>query len=129
MMFGSNTTDNSWSVCNGQQLAISQHAALFAIIRDYYGGDGVSTFQIADFSGRKPLGSGTGMSIPKKTYSLGNIGGTSQVVLNEANVPRHNHPVFFSQQLATTVTPTTTAMWAESMSSFLYVNVITALRN
>ncbi|MCB2376437.1 phage tail protein [Hymenobacter sp. BT635] len=39
-----------WVICDGRELPISQHPALFAIIGTTYGGDGTTTFALPDVS-------------------------------------------------------------------------------
>lgn len=33
-----------WALCHGQELAIADYPALYVILRERYGGDGVATF-------------------------------------------------------------------------------------
>lgn len=90
-MFAGNFAPYGWALCNGQILAISQNAALFALIGTYYGGDGVSTFQLPNLQSRVPLhqGQGVGLSL----YTVGQAGGAETVVLTTAQMPAHNHAV------------------------------------
>lgn len=39
---------DNWAFCEGQTLPISQHNALFALIGNFYGGDGRNTFCLPD---------------------------------------------------------------------------------
>ncbi len=38
----------NWAPCEGQMLEISEHTALFTLISNAYGGDGVKTFRLPD---------------------------------------------------------------------------------
>lgn len=42
--------------CNGQQLQVSQNQALFSLISNMYGGDGITTFALPDLRSRVPIG-------------------------------------------------------------------------
>ena len=80
-----------WAFCNGQLLAISQNQALFALIGNYYGGDGRTTFALPDLRGRVPVGAGQGLGL--SPYSLAQQGGVETVPLTEAQMPSHVHDV------------------------------------
>jgi microcystin-dependent protein len=78
----------NWATCDGQLLAISQNAALFSLLGTYYGGDGVSTFQLPDLRSRVPMHNG---SFAGSSYVIGQIGGTENVTLLQSNLPQHTH--------------------------------------
>jgi microcystin-dependent protein len=78
----------NWATCDGQLLAISQNTALFSLLGTYYGGDGVSTFQLPDLRSRVPMHNGT---FAGSSYVIGQIGGTENVTLLESNLPQHTH--------------------------------------
>ena len=44
-----------WAECNGQELAINQHQALFRVLGTAYGGDGTTKFRLPDLQGRVPI--------------------------------------------------------------------------
>lgn len=44
----------NWLSCEGQLLQIQQYAALFSLIGNTYGGDGVSTFALPNLKGKEP---------------------------------------------------------------------------
>jgi microcystin-dependent protein len=90
-MFAGNFAPYGWALCNGQTLAISQNTALFSLIGTYYGGDGVTTFQLPNLQSRVPLhqGQGTGLS----PYIIGQNGGNESVTLTTQQMPQHNHTV------------------------------------
>lgn len=58
-LFPYNTGVNGWIYCAGQELPIAGNTALFAIIGNKFGGDGVRTFAVPDLRGHEPL-QGTG---------------------------------------------------------------------
>lgn len=55
MMFAFNYAPESWMLCNGATLPISQYQALFSLLGTNYGGDGRATFQLPDLRGKSPL--------------------------------------------------------------------------
>jgi microcystin-dependent protein len=44
-----------WAWCNGQELLIEEHPALFELLGTTYGGDGHTTFALPNLVGRKPI--------------------------------------------------------------------------
>ncbi|WP_310590698.1 tail fiber protein [Dyadobacter sp. CY347] len=44
-----------WARCDGRQLGIAAHPALFALLGTTFGGDGQSTFALPNLAGRKPV--------------------------------------------------------------------------
>ena len=56
MMFGGDFAPRGWAFCDGQQLAIAQNQALFAVLGTRFGGDGKVTFALPDLRGRAPVG-------------------------------------------------------------------------
>lgn len=51
-MFGGSFAPEGWVLCNGQQLPIKGHEALFNLLGTTYGGDGVTAFAVPDLHGR-----------------------------------------------------------------------------
>jgi len=49
-----------WALCDGSLLAIAQNPALFSLIGNQYGGDGMQTFALPDLRGRAAVGTGQG---------------------------------------------------------------------
>ena len=90
-MFGGNFAPTGWALCNGQLMAISQYAALFAILGTSFGGNGVQTFGLPDLRGRVPVHQGTGNGL--SPYVLGEQTGTQAVTLSTSNLPSHSHLV------------------------------------
>ena len=78
-MFGFNFAPTGWAQCNGQLLPISQNTALFSLLGTFYGGDGKSTFALAEPAGigRHPSGPGPGL----QEWFLGQLQGEDAVTL------------------------------------------------
>ena len=89
ILFGGNFAISQWQICAGQTLAISQYSALFSILGTYYGGNGVSTFQLPDLRGRVAIGMGQAPGL--SPYIIGQTGGTENATLTLNNLPAHNH--------------------------------------
>ena len=54
--FAGNFVPGGWSVADGSMLLVADNPALFAVIGNTYGGDGVTTFALPDFRGRLEVG-------------------------------------------------------------------------
>ena len=86
-----NFVPNGWALCNGQLLPITQNAALFDLLGNTYGGDGVSTFALPDLRGRVPVSSGQGPGL--SSYVAGQTYGVESVTLTTNQMPSHTHSV------------------------------------
>ncbi len=93
-IFAGNFAPRGWAFCNGQLLPIPQNTALFSLIGTTYGGDGRSTTALPDLQGRSPMHPGRGPGLTSRR--LGERGGVTQVQLSEAQMPSHNHSMFFN---------------------------------
>lgn len=83
-MFGGNFAPQGWALCQGQELEISEHDALFNLIGTTYGGDGQGTFALPNLQGRVPVHQGNGPII-------GETAGVEQVTLTAQQIPVHTH--------------------------------------
>lgn len=84
-LFGFTYPPKGWAVCNGQLLAISQNAALFAILGTTYGGNGTSNFALPNLQGKVAVHTGNGIV-------LGQTAGSQSVTLNSTQIT-HSHQV------------------------------------
>lgn len=109
-LFAGSFAPVGWAFCNGQQLAISEYDALFALIGTTYGGNGQTTFAVPDLRGRWPVGTG---SAPHGSVILGEQGGSEQVTLTVQQIPNHTHVPLGAVAAATTGDPSG-AVWAAS---------------
>lgn len=71
---------------NGALLEISQYQNLFDVIGTTYGGNGVTTFQLPDYSGRAPVGIGEDSPFGPDV-SLGQTFGSEKLSLTEDQIP------------------------------------------
>lgn len=73
--------------CDGSAVSRTTYAALFAVIGTTYGeGDGETTFNIPDLSGRVVIG-------VSNSHALGTTGGSETVTLTADQLPAHVHEV------------------------------------
>ena len=103
----------NWAICDGQLLGVAQNQALFSLLGTLYGGDGHTSFGLPDFRGRIPLHFGSGPPIagpPLTNRPLGSQAGEPTVVLTDAEMPNHNHPMQGSTNTANLTTPSTTVL-------------------
>ncbi|MDR3527380.1 MAG: tail fiber protein [Rhizomicrobium sp.] len=89
--FGFNYAPYQWAMCNGQLIAVSQNAALFAILGTTYGGNGTTTFQLPNLQGRVPMHWGSPPGIPATV--VGEVQGEEQVTVLYSQMPQHNHGI------------------------------------
>src|SRR3712207_2424222 len=102
-----------WALCNGQLMPINQNQALFSLLGTTFGGDGRVNFALPDFRGRAPIHVGSG-------HTLGERGGEQAHTLSIAELPEHTHVANAANIPATTNTPTSALMLAQSTGSQLY---------
>lgn len=88
-MFAGPFAPKSWAYCQGQTLAINTNQALFSLLGTTYGGNGVTTFMLPNFSGSSPVGTGNGPGLTPRT--LGEVGGFKNYTLNVNQMPAHTH--------------------------------------
>lgn len=97
-MFGGSFAPAGWAMCQGQTMPISQNETLFNLIGTTYGGDGQSTFDLPNLSGRVPVHAGTNAGV---TFQIGEAAGVEQVTLTTQQIPQHNHAFIASSSNAT----------------------------
>jgi microcystin-dependent protein len=90
IMFAGPFEPQGWMFCDGRLLSIQQYSALYSILGNYYGGDGVSNFALPDLRGRVPLAPGKAPDLAT-TYSLGVKAGFETVGLTDKQLPPHSH--------------------------------------
>lgn len=73
-MFGGNYAPEGWAFCHGQQLRIASNPALYSLIGNSYGGDGVSTFALPDLRSLVPVHRSRP---PLKSTTIGLAAGTA----------------------------------------------------
>jgi microcystin-dependent protein len=106
---------NGWALCNGQTLPINQYPALFSLMGTTFGGNGTTTFQLPNLQGMVIVHQGT--SPAKWDYTMGHIGGLTDVALNAEQIPLHSHSMYVSNVGASQLDPNLAAL-AQAPASF-----------
>ncbi len=110
-MFGGNFNPYGWALCNGQILQISDYTALFSLIGNAYGGDGITNFALPNLQGRAAVHTGP------PNFSIGNTGGSETVTLTSGQLPMHSHSFLASANPATQKSPVNNTPGAVSWGS------------
>lgn len=84
---------------DGRLLPIAQNAALFSLLGTYYGGNGVTTFQLPDLRGRSPISQGQAPGL--SSVVLGEVTGAESVTMTVDQLPAHTHSATVAIQAAT----------------------------
>lgn len=100
---GFNFAPNGYALANGALMAISQNNALFAVLGTFFGGNGVSNFQLPNLQSRLPIGAGQGAGL--RPYVQGEVGGTESAQILTPNLPPHTHGITNNVTANTSVTP------------------------
>lgn len=88
-MFGFNFAPTNWALCAGQIMPISQNTALFSLLGNIYGGNGVSTYGLPNFQGSAACAVGQGPGLTNR--DPGESFGEENVTLLTAQMPMHGH--------------------------------------
>lgn len=87
MSFAGATAPEGWLLCDGSAVSRSSYSALFTAIGTTYGaGDGSTTFNLPDLTGRVVIG-------VSGSHSLGSTGGEATHTLLSAELGVHAHEV------------------------------------
>lgn len=88
--YASGSAPTGWLNCTGQAVYRGDYPALFAVIGTTYGaGDGSTTFNLPNLSGRVVVGQGTGAGLTAR--SMGSTGGAETHTLTTSEMPSHSH--------------------------------------
>lgn len=120
--FSFNYAPRGWALCNGQLLAINQNQALYAILGNTYGGDGVTTFALPDLRGRTPVHVGQGVT-------LGQSAGEEAHTLTVNEMPQHTHQAMANQSNSTSSKPTDNVWGPAPAGSNSYTATANAVMN
>lgn len=102
-LFAGNFAPRNWAFCAGQTVAIASNTALFSLLGTTYGGNGQTTFVLPNLQGRVAMGNGNGPGLTPR--SLGQVLGTPNYILQQNEMPAHNH---FGNVVASGNGPSTT---------------------
>ncbi|HEY9629384.1 MAG TPA: tail fiber protein [Coleofasciculaceae cyanobacterium] len=81
--------------CDGSAISRTTYSRLFSVIGTTFGvGNGSTTFNVPNLSGRVPLGVGTATGATGATaHTLGQVGGEETHVLTIPEMPTHSHTI------------------------------------
>ena len=86
-MFAGATAPSGFLVCDGSAVSRETYAKLYAVIGTTYGvGDGTSTFNLPDLSGRVAMGLSS-------SHTLASNGGEETHALQASEMPAHTHTI------------------------------------
>ena len=86
-MFAGSTAPEGFLFCDGSAVSRSTYSDLFEVIGTTYGaGNGSTTFNLPDLSGKVAMGA-------SQNYAIGSTGGEEEHVLLESEIPAHVHEV------------------------------------
>jgi microcystin-dependent protein len=117
-LFAGNFAPAGWAFCDGSILQIAQNTALFSLLGNTYGGDGIRTFALPDLRGKVPIGQGQGVGLSNRR--MGSQGGAESVSLSIQNLPAHSHSVMGANISADGKNPKGTAMAQTNGDNKLY---------
>ena len=84
-MFAGNFVPGMEAAASGQTLAIAQNTALFSLVQNFYGGNGINTFALPDLRGRTALGVGQGPGLGG--HLIGAATGSDTLTLTQGEMP------------------------------------------
>uniref|UniRef100_A6VVW5 Phage Tail Collar domain protein n=1 Tax=Marinomonas sp. (strain MWYL1) TaxID=400668 RepID=A6VVW5_MARMS len=89
-IYGFNFAPDNWAECDGSVLNISDHQALYSLVRAFYGGDGRTTFALPDLRGRLAVGQGQN-PWSEHDWKMGSTNGKETHTLSLDELPKHSH--------------------------------------
>jgi microcystin-dependent protein len=78
--------NSGFTTCDGLQLDISQYQSLYALIQNFYGGDGPRYYKLPDLRHKSPI-------CVSSLNEVGISAGANKIKLSPENLPAHNHDV------------------------------------
>jgi len=92
--FAGATAPAGWLFCDGSAVSREEHSDLFGVIGTTYGtGDGSTTFNLPNLSGRVPVGVD---STQEEFEDLGQTGGEKTHTLTTDEIPSHTHSMYYN---------------------------------
>lgn len=86
--------DSNWLMCDGAAVSRTTYKALFSVIGTTYGaGNGSTTFNVPNFTGKFPRQATPGVTGGSETYALGSHGHTTTSDSHSHSGPSHEHSI------------------------------------
>jgi len=90
--YAASIAPEGWVICDGTELSRDEYSDLFSLIDTTYGsGNGSTTFNIPNLSGRVPVGIDIDGNTVSNGVELGNFGGEQTHTLLIDEMPNHSH--------------------------------------
>lgn len=124
-MFAGNQVPNGYLECDGSTVSRDTYSELFSAIGTIFGaGDGVSTFNLPNLSGKIAIGS-------SQSHVIGSSGGSETVTLISDELPQHTHEVPQHGHTNDITATTPSLSHTVTQASFIYYgpNATRAIRN
>ena len=87
--YSSSTAPTGWLIADGTAISRTTYSALYGVLGTFYGvGDGVTTFNLPDTTGRTIHGASSTVSVYD---TMGEVGGSSTHIMVEAELAPHTH--------------------------------------
>lgn len=109
-----NFAPRDWADCDGQYILIAHNQALYSLIGNTFGGDGITNFALPNLRARVPIHYGKSSGNSNRTFAQSL--GTENVALTIDQMPAHNHTMYADDADGTTASPNG-AMLGELLSS------------
>lgn len=102
-----------WAACNGQLLPVNTNQALFTILGNKFGGDGIANFALPNLQGRTPVN-------VSSTIPLATAGGEAEHMLTIPEIPAHTHQAYGDSSPATALSPSGNVWGTAASGRYLY---------
>lgn len=120
---------NGWLPCSGQSLEIRQYQALFALLKNFYGGDGKVNFLLPNLNGAVPMHYNLTAQSPNQGFNIGAKSGAETVQLDTKMMPPHTHLIRASTATANKTMPAGAYLAAPASPHLAYTDARQTLVN
>lgn len=92
LMYAGSTAPSGYLICDGSAVSRATYAGLFVVIgTDFGNGNGISTFNLPDYCGRSPIGSGSGAGLTTRVKATKFGAETHLLTGAESGTSAHTH--------------------------------------
>ena len=91
--FSFHAAPSGWLKCHGTRMVLHASRALYTVIGETFGGDGMTYFSLPDLRAAAALGPGAGEGLTR--YALGEAAGAPTASLSVQQMPSHFHRAMF----------------------------------